>query len=110
MSEPKENTIGDLKLRLSNMLINTVALSEALNVLRDACVSRAGQIIDSSNETELANVKAKLEGYEAELEKANASGPSGPTTGPVEAEVEKETQVVEFPSTGPSGDSGPSGL
>ncbi len=53
MSEEKQQTIGDIKTRLANLLINRVTLSETLNVLREACVKRASEIIDSATEEDL---------------------------------------------------------
>lgn len=103
MAEEKENTIGSLKVRLANMLINTVSLNEALNVLRDACLTRAGQIVDNSNEKELGDIKTKVDEYEAKLKEnaeADPTGPSGPT-GP------EAGKVVALDPTGPSGPTGP---
>ncbi len=81
---PAEGSVGEIKTRLANMLINRVSLSECLNVLRDACVSRANDIIDSASPDQLSKIEEDLQ----EFETPQSSGPddSGPvTTGPVDS-------------------------
>jgi len=81
---PAEGSVGDIKTRLANMLINRVSLSECLNVLRDACVARANEIIDSAPPEQLSKIEEDLESFE----NPESSGPteSGPvTTGPVDS-------------------------
>ncbi len=79
-----EGSVGDIKTRLANMLINRVSLSECLNVLRDACVARANEIVDSAPSEQLSKIEQDLEAFE----NPESSGPteSGPaTTGPVDS-------------------------
>jgi len=40
MSEENKDTIGSLKIRVANMLLNTVSLSDSLNIIKDVCVKR----------------------------------------------------------------------
>ena len=39
-------TLKDLKTDFANLLINRVSLGECLNVIRDACVARAADLVD----------------------------------------------------------------
>ena len=63
-SDGSNETIGDLKTRLANLLINRVSLSETLNVVRDACVQRAAELIDQADSTQLENIKKDIELFE----------------------------------------------
>ena len=49
-------TVGELKTDFANLLINRVTLGECLNVIRDACVARAGDIVDEADEPTLENI------------------------------------------------------
>ena len=50
-------TVGELKTDFANLLINRVSLGECLNVIRDACVARAADIIDEADEAALENIR-----------------------------------------------------
>jgi len=60
----KEDPQADLKTRFANMLINRVALSECLNVIRDACLQRADELIEQADDEQMANIKKDLEVFE----------------------------------------------
>jgi len=60
----KEDPKADLKTRFANLLINRVALSECLNVIRDACLQRADELVEQADETQIANIKKDLEAFE----------------------------------------------
>lgn len=99
MEEVSTNTEDNsIKTRLANLLINRVTLSESLNVVRDACVQRAGQIIDEADEEQMKKIMEDIELFETPPEQTdpsttaaqnvsgsesvssqNTSGPSGPT-------------------------------
>ena len=55
--EQNKDTIGALKTRVANMLINTVSLSETINILRDFCVKRGEELVDNATEEQLENIK-----------------------------------------------------
>ena len=79
---------ASVKTRLANLLINRVALSECLNVIRDACVERAGQIIDNATEEDMTKILKDIELFEnpPESEEGVSQSTSGPVqeaTGPV---------------------------
>lgn len=79
---------SSVKTRLANLLINRVALSECLNVIRDACVERAGQIIDNATEEDMAKILKDVELFENPPEpeegvSQSASGPAQEASGPV---------------------------
>lgn len=98
--EENTDTVGSLKIRVANMLLNTVALSESLNIIRDVCVNRAAEIVDNASTEDLEKIKTQVDNYEEaqkQQQEANdqaaaadpapadsASGPSGPSdsTGP----------------------------
>lgn len=96
-SETGENP---LKTRLANMLINRVTLSESLNVIRDACIKRADEIVDNASADDMQKIIADLEVFETPPDdESNAPeiNPSGPfDSGPVSS----------GPSEGSSGSSG----
>ena len=49
-TNPEDNDANaSIKTRLANLLINRVALSECLNVIRDACMQRAGEIVEAAD-------------------------------------------------------------
>ena len=50
-------TLKDLKTDFANLLINRVSLGECLNVIRDACVARAADLVDEADEPTLENIK-----------------------------------------------------
>ena len=58
--EQNTDTIGALKTRVANMLINTVSLSETINILRDFCVKRGEELVDNATEEQLEISKNKL--------------------------------------------------
>lgn len=96
--EENTDTVGSLKIRVANMLLNTVALSESLNIIRDVCVNRAAEIVDNASTEDLEKIKTQVDNYEeaqkqrqevndqaAAADPADSpSGPSGPSdsTGP----------------------------
>ena len=67
-------TLKDLKTDFANLLINRVTLGECLNVIRDACVARAADIVDDADETQLENIKKDVATF---AEAASSSGDSG---------------------------------
>lgn len=104
MSEEKQKTIGDIKTRLANLLINRVTLSETLNVLREACVKRASEIIDGATEQDLVKIEQDIEAFENPPE-SESNGDQG------DSEITKvvDTNFSSGPSSGPASSSGPSG-
>jgi len=106
MSEENNQTIGDIKTRLANLLINRVTLSETLNLLRDACVKRASDIIDNATEEELKGIEKDIEAFENPPKPEN-TGDQGDQGDP---EVTKVANVVDTNfSSGPIDPSGRSG-
>ena len=86
-------TVGELKTDFANLLINRVTLGECLNVIRDACVARAADIVDDADEPTLANIRkdvtsfqeASSAGEAGEASSASlATGPAPDATGPTE--------------------------
>lgn len=104
MPEENEQTIGDIKTRLANLLINRVTLSETLNLLRDACIKRASDIIDGATEEEIKNIEKDIEAFENPPEAEN-TGSQG------DSEVTKvvDTNFSSGPASGPVDPSGQSG-
>lgn len=105
--EQNTDTIGALKNRLANMLINTVSLSETINILRDFCVKRGEELVDNASAEQLENIKKQVNDYEDSIkqqqeveQQASAADPSGPASGPTTG-----PEIVSDPS-GPSGTSG----
>ena len=62
--EENTDTVGSLKIRVANMLLNTVALSESLNIIRDVCVNRAAEIVDNASTEDLEKIKTQVDNYE----------------------------------------------
>jgi hypothetical protein len=60
----KEDPKAELKTRFANLLINRVALSECLNVIRDACLQRADDLVEQADEAQMANILKDLETFE----------------------------------------------
>ena len=58
-------TLKELKTDFANLLINRVTLGECLNVIRDACVARAGNIIDEADDPTLENIKKDVATFKA---------------------------------------------
>ena len=58
-------TIGTLKTDFANLLINRVTLGECLNVIRDACVARASEMVDQADDTQLENIKQDVAQFAA---------------------------------------------
>ncbi len=56
-------TLKDLKSDFANLLINRVSLGECLNVIRDACVARAADLVDEADEPTLENIKKDVEAF-----------------------------------------------
>ena len=79
-------TVGKLKTDFANLLINRVTLGECLNVIRDACVARAADLVDEADEATLENIKKDVSAFQ-EASTAGTSGgvgsPIGDGTGPV---------------------------
>jgi len=91
-------TVGELKTDFANLLINRVTLGECLNVIRDACVARAGDIVDEADEPTLENIKKDV----AAFREAGSAGEAGSSVG--------DGTVATGPApdaTGPSDSSGP---
>ena len=72
----EEGADSTLKTRLANLLINRVALSECLNVIRDACVQRAAEVIENSDEKQINKILQDLESFE-NPPKPNENDPEG---------------------------------
>ena len=87
---------NSVKTRLANLLINRVSLSECLNVIRDACVQRAEDIVDNADEETMSNIIKDIDAFENPPEAQDVSGPTGPvdSSGP-------EITPVEVVSSGP---------
>jgi hypothetical protein len=89
-------TVGELKTDFANLLINRVTLGECLNVIRDACVARAADIVDEADEPTLANIRKDVISFQ-EAGSAGSAGSAGDTgsagvdssaaTGPVSGPV-----------------------
>lgn len=92
-----ESADNSVKTRLANMLINRVSLSECLNVIRDACVQRATEVVEKADEETLKNIIADLEVFENPPEAQDTSGPNaetestGPELEPVEVVTAQDT-------------------
>lgn len=92
VSTDNTSEAGDnpLKTRLANMLINRVTLSESLNVIRDACIKRAEDIVDNASAEDMQRIIQDLEMFEnppeqeANTPEVNPSGPSA-SSGPIES-------------------------
>jgi len=69
-------TLKDLKTDFANLLINRVTLGECLNVIRDACVARASDLVDEADEPTLGNIRADVETF-----KSSANTGSGANVG-----------------------------
>ena len=70
-------TVGELKTDFANLLINRVTLGECLNVIRDACVARAGDIVDEADEATLANIRKDVTSFQ----EAGSAGEAGSSVG-----------------------------
>lgn len=71
-------TIGTLKTDFANLLINRVTLGECLNVIRDACVARASEMVDQADDTQLDNIKQDVAQFAAASSgNVGSSGESG---------------------------------
>jgi len=97
--EQNTDTVGSLKIRVANMLLNTVALSESLNIIRDVCVRRAEEIIDNASTEQLENIKTQVNNYEESLKQQQETNDQAAAADPAPAEE----------ATGPAEVSGPSG-
>ena len=73
-------TVGELKTDFANLLINRVTLGECLNVIRDACVARATDIVDEADEATLENIKKDVVAFR-EAGSAGESGSAGASVG-----------------------------
>jgi hypothetical protein len=81
-NEESKDPSADLKTRFANLLINRVALSECLNVIRDACIQRAGELIDTANDDQMGSIVKDLEAFENPPTKEEGEvAASGPVTG-----------------------------
>jgi hypothetical protein len=74
----KEDPKADLKTRFANLLINRVALSECLNVIRDACLQRADDLVEKADESQMANILKDLEIFENPPVEGSADGAQPP--------------------------------
>jgi hypothetical protein len=106
-SGPQEGPDDKLKSRLANLLINRVALSECLNVIKDACISRAGAIVDEADSTQRAQIEKDVNEFE--------NPPTADSTAPsVEGAADSEAAVSDpppppsvLPELSPAEESGP---
>ena len=73
-------TVGELKTDFANLLINRVTLGECLNVIRDACVARAADIVDEADEPTLANIRKDVISFQ-EAGSAGSAGEAGSCVG-----------------------------
>ena len=86
-TEQEQDPNASIKTRLANLLINRVALSECLNVIRDACMQRAGDIVDNASEEDMKNILKDIDAIENTPEltegstetSQSATGPVGPS-------------------------------
>tara|TARA_R110000751_G_scaffold12570_4_gene43099 strand:- start:6287 stop:6583 length:297 start_codon:yes stop_codon:yes gene_type:complete len=72
-----EGADSTIKTRLANLLINRVALSECLNVIRDACVQRAAEVIENADEEQINKILQDLESFENPPQENEPEDPSG---------------------------------
>jgi hypothetical protein len=72
-----EGADSTIKTRLANLLINRVALSECLNVIRDACVQRAAEVIENADEEQMGKILQDLESFENPPKENESEDPSG---------------------------------
>jgi len=73
-------TVGELKTDFANLLINRVTLGECLNVIRDACVARAADIVDEADEPTLENIKKDVAAFR-DAASAGSAGEAGSSVG-----------------------------
>ena len=66
-------TLKNLKTDFANLLINRVTLGECLNVIRDACVARAGDLVDEADDATLENIKKDVAAFAS----AGSAGDAG---------------------------------
>jgi hypothetical protein len=88
-TNPKQEESADssIKTRLANLLINRVALSECLNVIRDACIQRAAEIVEDADEEQMSKIIKDLDSFENPPKEENVpEGTSGPQQPPLKAE------------------------
>tara|TARA_Y100001951_G_scaffold73920_1_gene60884 strand:+ start:308 stop:637 length:330 start_codon:yes stop_codon:yes gene_type:complete len=98
-----EDPKADLKTRFANLLINRVALSECLNVIRDACLQRADDLIEQADETQMANILKDLETFEnPPPAEDSADGVQAPK-GDASTSNAPEVSPVVVPADGPEG-------
>ena len=99
-------TVGQLKTDFANLLINRVTLGECLNVIRDACVARAADIVDEADEPTLQSIRKDV----ASFKEAGSAGEAGSSVGDGSAAIDPApdaTAPVEDGSAGNVG--GPTG-
>jgi hypothetical protein len=83
-TEQEQDPNASIKTRLANLLINRVALSECLNVIRDACMQRAGDIVDNASEEDMKNILKDIDAFENPPEpKEGSTETSQSAAGPV---------------------------
>lgn len=100
-NEGSNDPNAELTTRFANLLINRVALSECLNVVRDACIQRAKELIEQADSTQLENIKKDIEVFEnppKSEEAADSDGIQGPQG--EGAQGPPETTPID-PTTGP---------
>ena len=73
-------TVGELKTDFANLLINRVTLGECLNVIRDACVARAADLVDEADEPTLENIKKDVAAFRDDGS-AGSAGDAGSSVG-----------------------------
>ena len=99
------NTLKDLKTDFANLLINRVTMGECLNVIRDACVARASDLIDEADPPTLENIKKDIEAFKTSAtstpNEATSSGPEGPESFENLAPLPNSAESTGPESTGP---------
>jgi len=88
-TDPKQEESADssIKTRLANLLINRVALSECLNVIRDACIQRAAEIVEDADEEQMNKILQDLDSFENPPKENVPEDTSGPQQSPSEAQA-----------------------
>ena len=91
----EESADSTIKTRLANLLINRVALSECLNVIRDACVQRAAEVIENADEERMSKILQDLESFENPPKENESEGPPGSQQPPSDLPELTPVEVIE---------------
>ena len=98
-------TLKDLKTDFANLLINRVTLGECLNVIRDACVQRASDLVDEADAPTLENIKKDVETFKTSSQETTDEAAAAVSASAPEAPESFETlpPLPDTPeSTGPA--------